>query len=186
MAETLSTMMPLGTQAPAFKLLDTLSGKELSLAELRSTTATLIMFICNHCPFVKHIQTELVRLAQDYQPQGIAFIAISSNDAINYPQDGPAEMKKTARALGYNFPYLYDETQEVAHVYQAVCTPDFFLFNGAMRCVYRGQLDDSRPGNDIPVSGSAIRQALDALLTGAEISQQQKPSAGCSIKWKKT
>ena len=185
MAETLSTMMPLGTNAPDFRLPDTLSDKEISLGELRSDIATLIMFICNHCPFVKHIQTELVRLAQDYQPKGITLVAISSNDVVNYPQDHPQEMKKTARAFGYSFPYLYDESQEVARAYQAVCTPDFFIFDGGLRCVYRGQLDDSRPSNHIPVSGRDVRAAFDALLNGTEVSSQQLPSVGCSIKWKR-
>ena len=179
-------MMPLGTPAPDFQLPDTVSGKERSLADLRSDSATLIMFICNHCPFVLHIQEGLVKMARDYQPQGVSFIAVSANDVTTHPQDGPDEMKKTALAAGYSFPYLYDETQEVARAYQATCTPDFFLFDGALTCVYRGQLDDSRPSNGIPVSGRDIRRALDALLKGEDIDEQQKPSVGCNIKWKQT
>ena len=184
MAETPSTMLPLATAAPSFNLPDTVSGGYRSLDELKSPVATLIMFICNHCPFVKHVNQELVRLAEDYQPKGMSFVAISSNDVENYPQDGPDKMKETAEEEGYTFPYLYDETQQVAKDYQAACTPDFFLFDPDLKLVYRGQLDDSRPGNGIPVTGKDLRNAMDSLLAGEQISDQQLPSIGCNIKWK--
>lgn len=185
MAATPSTMIPLGTTAPDFTLPDTVSGKMCSLQEFKSDKATVIMFICNHCPYVKHIQKELAGLARDYQPKGITFIAISSNDVENYPDDSPENMSREAKEHGYLFPYLYDETQEVAKAYGAACTPDFYVFDKDLACVYRGQLDDSRPGNNIPVSGKDIRAALDAILTGRSISKDQKPSIGCNIKWKK-
>ncbi len=184
MAETPSTMLPLGTVAPDFNLLDTVSDRNLTLDELKSTVATVIMFICNHCPFVKHVNEELVRLARDYQPRNVSFIAVSSNDVENYPQDGPELMKKTAMDVGYTFPYLYDETQQVAKAYQAACTPDFYLFGPDLKLVYRGQLDGSRPGNNIPVSGEDLRQALDCLIAGEEVPGDQLPSIGCNIKWK--
>ncbi|GAB4392370.1 MAG: thioredoxin family protein [Gammaproteobacteria bacterium] len=184
MVKTPSNMLPLGTIAPDFTLLDTISGKTYSLQELSSDKATVIMFICNHCPFVKHVNPELVRLANDYQTKGIAFIAISSNDAESYPQDAPELMQKTARELGYPFPYLYDETQTVAKAYQAACTPDFYIFDDKLSCVYRGQLDDSRPGNQHPVNGHDLRAALDAILTNQPVTADQKPSVGCNIKWK--
>jgi thiol-disulfide isomerase/thioredoxin len=184
MARTLSNMMPLGTVAPDFKLLDTLSGKNLSLGELKSDRATVILFICNHCPFVKHVDAGIVKLAQDYQVKGISFIAISSNDIENYPQDAPDLMKVEAERVGYSFPYLFDETQEVAKAYQAACTPDFYIFDGNLKCVYRGQMDDSRPGNLLPVTGNDIRQALEVLLSNQAVSEDQKPSLGCGIKWK--
>lgn len=184
MAATPSNMMPLGTKAPDFKLLDTISGKELSLQELKSDKATVIMFICNHCPFVKHVRMGLVQLAADYILKGISFIAISSNDVAGYPEDSLAEMKKVARQFGYPFPYLYDETQEVARAYMAACTPDFYVFDKNLQLVYRGQMDDSRPSNDIPVTGKDIREALDAILAGKPVSPDQKPSIGCNIKWK--
>ena len=183
MAAITTTQIPLGFQAPDFRLLDTLSDKELSLEELKSDRATVIMFICNHCPYVKHIQEQLVKLADDYMSKGIAFIAISSNDAVNYPEDAPAKMKETGQEFNFPFPYLYDETQDIARAYDAACTPDFNIFDGELKCVYRGQLDDSRPGNGIPVTGADIRVALDALLEGREVSKEQKPSIGCSIKW---
>ncbi len=186
MAATPSTMMPLGTVAPDFTLPDTVSGRSLSLAEIRSELATLVMFICNHCPYVKHINDELVRLANDYLRKGIAFVAISSNDAEAYPADAPERMKELAAELGYPFPYLHDESQQVARAYGAACTPDFFLFDGDLRCVYRGQLDDSRPGNGLPVSGRDIRNALDALVEGRPVDEQQRPSIGCNIKWKRS
>ncbi|NTW48589.1 MAG: thioredoxin family protein [Chlorobiales bacterium] len=185
MAATPSTMMPLGTIAPDFTLPDTVSGKMLSLQALRSDMATVIMFICNHCPFVKHIQKELAKLAHDYQPKGISFIAISSNDVENYPDDSPGNMAREAKDCGYPFPYLYDETQAIAKAYDAACTPDFYIFDKNLSCVYRGQFDDSRPGNNIPVSAKDIRTALDAILTGKPVSKDQKPSIGCNIKWKK-
>lgn len=184
MAATSSKMNPLGFIAPDFRLKDTVSGQFLSLKDVSSKTATVIMFICNHCPFVKHVNAGLVKLANDYKPKGISFVAISSNDAKNYPQDSPAQMKITAKSLAYPFPYLYDETQEVAKAYDAVCTPDFFIFDKNMACVYRGQLDDSRPGNGKPVTGNDIRKALDELIAGRAVDQNQIPSIGCNIKWK--
>jgi peroxiredoxin len=184
MAATPSTMMPLGTIAPAFSLPDTISGNTLSLGQLRGDKATLIMFVCNHCPYVLHVIDELVRIAREYQPQGVGFAAISSNDVENYPQDGPELMKEQAMKVGYTFPYLYDESQEVAKAYQAACTPDLFLFDHQLKCVYRGQLDDSRPKSDVPVNGRDLRAALEAVLTGKRVSENQKPSLGCNIKWK--
>ena len=184
MAQVASNMLPLGTQAPEFTLLDTVSNKMLSLKQLKSTQATLIAFICNHCPFVKHIQQELVKLARDYQAKGVSIIAISSNDAVTYPQDGPSQMKINAEQQKYTFPYLYDETQQIAKAYDAACTPDFYVFDSDLKCVYRGQFDDSRPGNTIPVTGNDLRAALDNVLTGKAVNPKQKPSMGCSIKWK--
>lgn len=184
MAATPSNMIPLGTIAPDFTLPDTVTGRMMSLQELKSEIATVIMFICNHCPYVQHVQHELVRLAKDYQPKGISFIAISSNDVVGYPDDAPDKMKEVAERLGYPFPYLYDETQEVAKAYQAACTPDFYIFDKDLKCVYRGQLDDSRPGNLIPVTGRDIRAALDSILRGEPVNPDQKPSIGCNIKWK--
>jgi len=183
MARTPSNMLPLGTKAPGFSLPDTVSDRVLTLQTLRGEKGTLIMFICNHCPFVKHVNPELVKLANNYSRKGIAFIAISSNDVENYPQDSPRLMKETARREGYPFPYLYDETQEVARAFQAACTPDFYLFDNDLQLVYRGQLDASRPGNEIPLSGADLRAALDALLQGTPIDPDQKPSIGCNIKW---
>jgi thiol-disulfide isomerase/thioredoxin len=184
MAMTPSTMLPLGTVAPNFTLFDTVSGKESSLSNLKSDKATVIMFICNHCPFVKHVQKQLVQLAKDYQSKNVSFIAINSNDVQSYPADSPEKMKETAIQEGYSFPYLFDATQAVANAYQAACTPDFYIFDNTMQCVYRGQLDDSRPGNNIPVTGHDIRVALDAILAGRAVDINQKPSIGCNIKWK--
>ncbi len=184
MVQTPSNMMPLGTQAPEFTLPDTVSGKDLSLQDLKGSSATLIMFICNHCPFVMHIQNELVKLGQDYLSKGVGIVAISSNDVANYPEDSPEKMKFLADSLGYSFPYLYDETQQVAKEYDASCTPDFFIFDKNLKCVYRGQLDDSRPGNDILVTGVDLRSALDSIIAGKAVNQPQKPSVGCNIKWK--
>jgi len=184
MVLTPSNMMPLGTQAPDFTLPDVVSGTELSLCDLKGDHATLIMFICNHCPFVKHIQDELVKLGKEYPAKGVSIIAISSNDVDSYPDDSSEKMKILADSLGYTFPYLYDETQQVARAYDATCTPDFFIFDKDLICVYRGQLDDSRPGNSIPVTGLDIRDALDALILRKEVDVQQKPSVGCNIKWK--
>lgn len=183
MARTPSNMLPLGTPAPDFKLPDTVSGKTMPLQTLRGEKGTVLMFICNHCPFVKHVNPEISQMARDYRDKGVSFIAISSNDVSNYPEDAPALMKQTALKEGYTFPYLYDETQEVARAYNAACTPDFYLFDKNLELVYRGQLDDSRPGNDIPLSGRDLRNALDALLEGQAIDQDQKPSIGCNIKW---
>lgn len=184
MAATPSRMVPLGTKAPDFVLPDTISGKIFSLQELKSDKGTLIMFICNHCPFVKHVNKELVKLANDYIPKKISFIAISSNDVKNYPEDSPERMKQIAKELGYPFPYLYDESQEVARNYNAACTPDFFLYDKNLNLVYRGQLDDSRPSNGIPVTGKDIRNAFDNILAEKPILTEQKPSIGCNIKWK--
>ena len=185
MAETLSKMNPLGFIAPGFRLLDVTTGKTRSLNEFKSDKATVVMFICNHCPFVKHVNNQLVALANDYIPQGVSFIAISSNDAALYPEDSPEKMKEYAVRLKYPFPYLYDETQDVAKEYEAACTPDFYIFDSSMKCVYRGQLDDSRPSNNKPVTGKDIREALDALIQGRTVSDDQKPSIGCNIKWKR-
>jgi peroxiredoxin len=179
-----STMVKLGALAPDFTLPDTVSGREISLDSIKSGRATVIMFLCNHCPYVKHVNAGLVALANDYQPRGAAFVAISSNDVEAYPQDGPEEMRAVARALGYPFPYLYDESQDAARAYGAACTPDFFIYDGDMRLVYRGQLDDSRPKNNLPVTGKDIRAVLDSLLAGEPVSTEQRPSIGCSIKWK--
>ncbi|WP_136468406.1 thioredoxin family protein [Flagellimonas onchidii] len=183
MARTPSNMLPLGTSAPDFKLSDTVTDEILSLENIKGKKGTVIMFICNHCPFVIHVNPEITKLARDYQSMDIGFIAISSNDIVNYPQDAPHLMKQKALEEGYPFPYLYDEMQEVAQAYDAACTPDFYLFDADLKLVYRGQLDDSRPGNGIPLTGSDLRNAIDALLKGEEISKNQKPSIGCNIKW---
>ena len=184
MAKTPSNMVPLGTAAPDFTLPDTVSGKMMSLNNLKSEKATLVMFICNHCPFVKHVNEGLVRLAADYIPRGVSFIAINANDIENYPEDSPENMKKAAAELGYQFPYLFDETQEIAKAYDAACTPDFYLFDGDLKLVYRGQMDDSRPDSGIPVTGKDLRAALDAVLGGRRPDPDQKPGIGCNIKWK--
>ncbi len=184
MARTPSNMLALGTKAPDFALLDTISRETKSLQELRGDRGTVIMFICNHCPFVVHVNSQLVSLAQEYAKKGIGFIAISSNDSVTYPQDGPDMMVLHAQEQGYPFPYLFDETQDVARSYDAACTPDLYLFDSELALVYRGQLDDSRPGNGIPVTGEDLRLALDALLSGREVNSNQKPSIGCNIKWK--
>lgn len=178
-----STMLPLGTKAPDFAL-PNVDGRTVSLADFQGRKALLVMFICNHCPFVKHIQAELARLGRDLQRKDVAVVAVMSNDAANYPDDSPAKMKEEAENAGYSFPYLYDETQAVAKAYRAACTPDFFLFDAEFRLVYRGQLDDSRPGNNIPVTGNDIRAAVDALLAGQPVPVEQRPSIGCNIKWK--
>lgn len=183
MARTPSNMLPLGTKAPDFKLLDTVSGNMLSLDNLKGKKATVIMFICNHCPFVIHVNPQVVKLAQEYQQKGIAFVAISSNDVENYPQDAPHLMKQKAKEEGYCFPYLYDETQKVAKAYDAACTPDFYLFDADLTLVYRGQLDDSRPENGIPLTGRDLKNAMDAVLNGEKVDPDQKPSLGCNIKW---
>lgn len=184
MSNTPSNMLQLGTTAQGFNLIDTVSGKMVSLNDVKGDAATLVMFICNHCPFVKHVNEQLVKLANDYEDKGIGFVAISSNDVKNYPQDSPELMKKTAEQLGYPFPYLYDETQNIAKAYEAACTPDFYVFDKNLKLVYRGQLDDSRPGNDKPINGKDIRNALDAILAGKEVDPNQVPSMGCNIKWK--
>lgn len=179
-------MLPLGTRAPFFSLPDVVSGNHVDLHHEPLHVGTVIMFICNHCPYVKHVNAELVRLARDYQNRNIRFIAINANDIEHYPADSPDNMRLTAAEEGYPFPYLFDETQEVAKAYQAACTPDFYLFDQDYKLVYRGQLDDSRPGNLIPVNGASLREALDALLSHQAIPELQKPSLGCNIKWKQT
>ena len=184
MAATLSNMLELGTQAPDFELPDTVTGKNIRLRAMQSEKATVIMFICNHCPYVKHVRQELANLGNDYMPKGVSFLAISSNDVEHYPEDSPENMKKVAEAWELPFSYLYDETQEVAKAYQAACTPDFYIFDGGLQLVYRGQLDDARPGNNIPVTGQDVRNALDNILAGKPVDDQQKPSIGCNIKWK--
>lgn len=184
MARTPSTMAALGTQAANFNLTDVVSGKELTLQDVKGRKGTLIMFICNHCPFVKHISDELVKIGREYPTKGISVVAINANDVDNYPEDSPDKMKQVAQQVGYAFPYLYDESQEVAREYDAACTPDFFLFDNNLELVYRGQLDDSRPGSEIPVTGKDLRAAMDALIAGQPISIEQKPSLGCNIKWK--
>ncbi len=176
-------MLALGTAAPDFRLPDT-SGTIVALADFKSAPALAVLFICNHCPYVKHMQAGLAQLARDYQPRGAAIVAISSNDAQNYPDDSPARMAQEAKSAGYTFPYLYDESQAVAKAYRAACTPDIFLFDAARKLVYRGQFDDSRPGNGVPVTGKDLRAALDAVLAGKPVSARQVPGVGCSIKWK--
>jgi peroxiredoxin len=179
-----STMLPLGTLAPDFQLRDATSGKTFSPKDFKNASALLVVFMCNHCPYVKHIRSELARLAKDYQPRGLAMVGISSNDARNYPADSPEKMAEEAKAAGYTFPYLHDETQDAAKAYRAACTPDIYLFDKDQRLVYRGQLDDSRPGNGIPVTGKHLRVAIDAVLAGKSAPVTQKPSIGCNIKWK--
>ena len=183
MALTPSTMLPLGTTAPDFKLPDT-NGKTVSPADFKDKPALLVVFICNHCPYVKHIRTGLAQLAREYLPRGVAIVGINSNDVANYPEDSPAKMKEEVISAGYTFPYLYDESQAVAKAYRAACTPDLYLFDKNHMLVYRGQLDDSRPGNGIPVTGKDLRAALEAVLAGRPVSPNQKTSIGCNIKWK--
>lgn len=184
MAATETIRIPLGYKAPDFNLLDTVSNQYLKLNDIKGEKATVVMFICNHCPYVIHVNKQLVQLAKDYSSKGIAFIAISSNDILNYPQDAPELMKETAIREGYPFPYLYDATQEVAKKYHAACTPDFSIFDKDLSCVYRGQLDDSRPKNDSISDGKDIRAALDNIIRGNPVSENQFPSMGCNIKWK--
>ncbi len=184
MALTPSNMLPIGTKAPAFTLIDSVTKNSVSLQEAKGKKGTVIMFICNHCPYVKHVNDELVRVCHDYRVTGFSFIAISSNDVEGYPQDGPEEMYRTAQSNNYPFPYLYDETQEVAKAYDAACTPDFYVFDETLRLVYRGQLDNSRPGNGVPVNGRDLREALDNILNNHPQRSDQKPSMGCNIKWK--
>lgn len=184
MARTSSNMLPLGTLAPSFELLDTISDKTISLENLRGEKGTLIAFICNHCPFVIHINDRMITLANTYQPKGIRFVAISSNDVENYPQDSPVEMKLQAQKLNYPFPYLYDKTQSVAKAFDAACTPDFYLFDEKLTLVYRGQMDDSRPGNDITNDGVDLENAMICVLNDTPNDKIQKPSIGCNIKWK--
>ena len=185
MVKTASTMLPLGTQAPDFSLIN-VDSQTVSLSDFSGKPALLVMFICNHCPFVKHIADELSALGREYQSRGAGVVAISSNDSTKYPEDSPEQMVHEAENRGYVFPYLFDEEQEVAKAYHAACTPDFYIFDGDQKLVYRGQLDDSRPGNEIPVTGSDLRAALDAVLAGQPVAQQQTPSIGCNIKWVET
>ena len=183
MVRTPSTMLPLGTVAPDF-LLPNVDGRLVDFAAAAGRHGTVVMFICNHCPFVKHVADQLAALGRDYLPRGIGFAAISSNDVATHPADSPEQMVAEAESRGYVFPYLYDETQEVAQAYHAACTPDFFVFDADRRLVYRGQLDASRPGNDVPVTGADLRAALDCLLAGRLVPADQVPSIGCNIKWK--
>jgi peroxiredoxin len=184
MAKTYSTMLPLGSEAPAFSLTDVVTGHMVSLKQSKETQAIVVMFICNHCPFVKYINNELTRVANDYMPLNVQFYAINSNDVSTYPADSPEHMVQTAKEQAYPFPYLYDETQGVAKAYQAACTPDFFVFDKEHKLVYRGQLDNARPGNHEPITGECIRETLDCLLEGRPVTIEQKPSMGCNIKWK--
>ena len=183
MALTPSTMLPLGTNAPDFRLPDT-DGKIISLADFKNAPALVVVFMCNHCPYVIHIRAGLAQFAHDYVPRGVAVVGISANDAQNYPADSPAKMREEVKTAGYIFPYLYDEAQTVAKNYRAACTPDFFLFDKNQKLVYRGQFDASRPRNDIPVTGNDLRAALDAVLDGKVVAENQIPSIGCNIKWK--
>lgn len=184
MSLTESTMLPLNTPAPAFTLFEPSTNEWYSLEHLKSDCATVICFICNHCPYVKHIREGLIALATEYQKKGITFIAINANDVNQYPDDSPDDMRRIAKEFKYPFHYLYDETQEVAKAYHAACTPDFFVFDKVLKCVYRGRMDDSRPGSDVAVTGKDLRHALDNVLSGKPVDSQQQPSMGCNIKWK--
>ncbi len=183
MAKTPSTMAPLGSPAPPFKLPDP-SGRMVSIDDFKDAGGLLVMFICNHCPFVQHIRSGLAQFGKDYKERGLAVVAINSNDAKHYPEDSPAKMAEEIRKTGYTFPYLYDETQEVAKAYRAACTPDFFLYDRSRSLVYRGQFDDSRPENRIPVTGLDMRKAADLVLRGEPVPADQRASVGCNIKWK--
>ena len=183
MSLTASEMLPLGTLAPDFNLPDT-EGKMVSINDFKEAKAFLVIFMCNHCPFVKHILSQMINLIKDYQNKSVAVVGINSNDVVNYQDDSPALMAELVKKAGFTFPYLYDETQEVAKAYRAACTPDFFLFDSDKTLVYRGQMDDSRPGNGIPVTGIDLTAAIDAVIEGKPVSQEQKPSMGCNIKWK--
>lgn len=183
MVRTESTMLPLGTAAPDFSLTDVVSGDSVSLDTFKGKKGLLLMFICQHCPFVKHVEDQLGQIGQDYVPQGIGILAISANSIETHPQDNPDNMRQQVTRANFNFPYAYDATQEVAKSYTAACTPDFFLFDGDFKLAYRGQLDDSRPGNDKPVTGSDLRAALDKVLASEPLPKEQKPSIGCNIKW---
>ncbi len=184
MARTNSTMLPLGTAAPDFALPDVVSENTVALTDFKKSSALLVAFLCNHCPYVKHIQAGLTQLAKDLQARGVGVVAISANDVANYPDDSPEKMREEARRAGYTFPYLYDESQSVALAYRAACTPDFFLFDGAQRLVYRGQMDDARRASALPVTGKSLREAVDAVLSGKPVDAKQIPSLGCNIKWK--
>jgi len=184
MAVTPSTMMPLGSKAPAFSLPDVVTANAITLESFNDKKALLVMFICRHCPYVKHVQAELAKLGKDYVNDDVGIVAISANDIENYPDDGPDSLKELAQSMGFTFPFCYDESQETAKSYTAACTPDFFLFDSDQKLVYRGQLDDSRPGNDRPVTGNDLRAAIEATLSGQPVNPEQKPSIGCNIKWK--
>ena len=185
MAYTFSNMIPLGTTAPDFDLPNPVTGGMVKLSDIASDKATVVMFLCNHCPYVLHVNEEIVRLAKEYQAKGVAFVGINSNDVENYPDDSPEKMVELVAEVGYPFPYLFDETQEVAKAYDAACTPDFYIFDGDLALKYRGQLDDSRPRrNPTPVTGKDLRTALDVVLAGGEPSAEQRASGGCNIKWK--
>lgn len=183
MVNTPSTMAPLGTQAPPFSLPDT-EGRVVSLDHYKGSPALLVVFLCNHCPFVKHVLPQFVELTREYRSRGVGIVGISSNDVHSYPEDAPEKMSELSASMGFPFPYLYDESQQVARAYGAACTPDFYLFDREGRLVYRGQMDDSRPGNGRPVTGADLRAALDAVLEGRPVADDQKPSIGCNIKWK--
>ncbi len=184
MSQTSSTMLPLGSIAPDFSLPDVVSGKTITLNDFKDKKALLVMFICHHCPYVQHVKGELAQIGKDYQGKNIGIIAISANDAEAYPDDSPADLKEMAKEEGFTFAFAYDETQAFAKAYKAACTPDFFLFDQERKLVYRGQLDDSRPGNYLPVTGKDLRNAIDAVLTDISVNPDQKPSLGCNIKWK--
>ncbi len=179
-----SIMLPLGSEAPDFSLRDVVSGQLYRLDSFSEKAALLVMFLCRHCPYVQHIEQEVARIGRDYEATGLGMVGISSNDPVHYPDDAPDRLKEMARRLGFRFPLCFDETQEVAKVYRAACTPDFYLFDGQRRLVYRGQLDESRPGSRQPVTGQDLRAAIDAVLAGKPVPARQKPSIGCSIKWK--
>ena len=182
MVKTASTMLQLGTRAPEFSLPD-IDSSVVSLADFADKKGLLVVFMCNHCPFIKHLRKELAEFCNEYQGKGLGVVGISSNDVANYPDDSPEKMVEEATDAGYQFPYLYDESQEVAKAYKAACTPDFFLFDAGMALAYRGQFDDSRPGNDLPVTGADLRAACDQVLAGESVPVEQKPSIGCNIKW---
>ena len=182
MVKTASTMLPLGVAAPQFSLPDT-QGKLVSLSDFADAPALLVVFLCNHCPYVKHVAAGLAALACEYQPRGVAVVGINSNDVAAFPDDAPAKMVEEVKSRGYTFPYLYDATQAVAKAYRAACTPDFYVFDRNRQLVYRGQMDSSRPGSDVPVTGEDLRTALDAVLAGRPVSANQKPSLGCNVKW---
>ena len=185
MALTPSTMLELGTKAPEFRLPDVVSGKTISLSTFAGKQVLLVMFICRHCPYVVHVRQELARLGRDYAKQSVGIVAISANDAAGHPDDAPAKLSEMAKELGFAFPFCYDASQETAKAYTAACTPDFFLFDAGRALVYRGQLDEARPGNGKPLNGTDLRAAIDAVLAGKAVSPDQKPSIGCNIKWKK-
>lgn len=184
MSLTPTTQIPLGFQAPEFSLTDTISGNTVSLDQFKNKKGLVVIFMCNHCPYVKYVLDGIIQLGRDYIPKEIGFVAISSNDVENYPEDSPEQMQKLGVEKKFPFPYLYDESQEIAKKYHAACTPDFDVFDADMKCVYRGQMDDARPGNNIPVTGKNLRNVLDNILEGKAITGYQKPSVGCSIKWK--